>query len=353
MVAQLQVTTATLQTSVKSLSEQNEALQKRIAVLEKKSQAPVANPDNGDVGHSADVVTPDGAEEVNQLIPPAQPALPGPSDTRGEQPVVQSTSTDRQDAPSTGNETTITSQVNDQQAQQSTPLTAVSADSDDTDGPFEQPRSERRRQQKMNKQGQQNLRAAVKNSSATKQVYIGNVDPKCSAKDVSDHLSSKGVAVSPTNVRQLGRGDVVKSFCVDVPQDKYDNVIAAGSTLLPNDLKVRPFYPKKKPQGSNTKQPRKTGNQMRPAPHPGPRRGHRAPHFYPNTRDNSPAPIYRQKYSREPRYAPEQDHYTHYYNRDLDNQGFDRDYDKDYDRDWPRLPGPRSPRYDYNYVHYD
>ena len=334
VVAELHKTVKALQASVKSLTEENDSLQDRVIELEGQipndpspesiavtnNQTP-NDPPPGGVNTTPAAET-DSHDEPNRLQP-AQ--INGQS-----QPAIQASATVSVRAPNPASNPAVNSQPD-----RSTD--PGQAEVSDQGGPFEQQRSERRRQQRQTRQG---LRAASHSPGASKQIYIGNVDSNCTPKDVSDHLTSKNIVVSSSDVRQLGNGGDSKSFCVTVPEEKFESLLSSASTLLPKNLKVRQFHPRKKSPRSNNKQPRRQYTQSRQAPH----RGLRAQRHRAQTHGHSRTTHFNDYESWE---SPRAHH------RDSDNnqswyQRYDIDYDSDYDREWPRLPS----YHDQNCDHY-
>ena len=325
-VAQLHKTVHALQTSVKSLTDENESLQGRVAELERRNQ---------------NVSSPETVSTTSNLMPNDPPSggvntTPAAETASSDEPnLLQPVQINGQPQQVTQASATVSNQASNpdpnRQPDRSTNLNH--AEGSDPEGPFEQQRSERRRQQRQSRQG---LRAAAHSSGASKQIYIGNVDPNCTSKDVSDHLTSNSIVVSPSDVRQLGSGGDSKSFCVTVPEDKFESVLSGASTLLPKNLKVRQFHPRKKSPKNNNKQPGRHHTQSRQAP----RRGLSAQHHRAPSRGRTQSTHYKDYESWESPHA-------HHRNFDY-NQSWYQCYDSDYDREWPRLPS----NYDQNCDHY-
>ena len=99
------------------------------------------------------------------------------------------------------------------------------------------------------------LRAA--DAPAKVSIYVGNVNPNNSVKDIVQHLRNLGVARVP-HVKTLSRhGAAKKSFCVQIPSQFKETALC--SEKWPSNIRVRLFIPR-----SNSRDPPPAEMQARP-----------------------------------------------------------------------------------------
>ena len=318
----LNKTVNTLRSTVSQLSTENDALKRRVSDLEKNcvSLSDDSGTDLEDEDSDSERLTENHISRPENVTLTATNVSAPPQNGAQTQTVSQSVN------PAPAQPSTSSSsppRVNN--ASETQALSTNQTSSADTNT-FSQQRHQRRREKRKSRPTPPGLRAATQ-ARKSKQVYIGLVAPDCSPKDVSNHLSSNGVKVADTDVQLLSRNGETKSFCVSIPEDRYDAVLAADSKLLPSGLKVRPFYPKKtKPKGplpsARRGQPSARRGQLRPASSRPP---YRKPEFRSQSRHYDPEPCH------------SWDDYSDYY------------HGPEYNREWPKItsthtPYARSPR---------
>ena len=122
-----------------------------------------------------------------------------------------------------------------------------SSDGENDGSSFEVPRSSRKKRKQKGKQssGANSLSENV----PKRDMYIGNVNPKCNTQKIRRHIQSHGVNLPEKDIAQLHQGDDYASFRVSVPSAKYEMI----SKIWSKGIKVRPFSPSKGPQHAQGK----------------------------------------------------------------------------------------------------
>ena len=100
-----------------------------------------------------------------------------------------------------------------------------------------------RKNHKKRKQNVQPITAAVRgpDSSSQRDLYVGNIDPKCNIRKMKSHIQRHGYNITDKDIVQLHKGSDYSSFRVTIPITKYDMV----SKIWSKGIKVRPFSPSK------------------------------------------------------------------------------------------------------------
>ena len=70
-------------------------------------------------------------------------------------------------------------------------------------------------------------------------IYVGGVDPHCSAPDIQEHLNGMGISVAGYDIKPLASTPERKSFCVSISENVAN--VALTSRKWPNNITVRPF----------------------------------------------------------------------------------------------------------------
>ena len=94
--------------------------------------------------------------------------------------------------------------------------------------------------------------------SATKDMYIGGVDPSHSTSDVTKHIQNMGITIR-TPVQVLVRKEDWCSFRVGVPADDVPTISSVHNWQP--DIKVRPFRPRRQPGDAKRQVPARSYDQ--------------------------------------------------------------------------------------------
>ena len=82
-----------------------------------------------------------------------------------------------------------------------------------------------------------------------KELYVGNVNPRCSVHDMKQHLTKHDVNVPLSDITKLRKSDDYSSFCISLPLEKYNTLsVPPAKGIWAKGLKVRPFAPKGRPK---------------------------------------------------------------------------------------------------------
>ena len=84
-------------------------------------------------------------------------------------------------------------------------------------------------------------------------IYVGNVNPKCGVSDIRQHLHRNGVTVQISDVHRLHNGNDYASFRISVPERKYDALLKRDTGVWDSGLKIRPYLAKNQDNGQKNK----------------------------------------------------------------------------------------------------
>ena len=144
-------------------------------------------------------------------------------------------------------------------------LTSSTSTDDETDS-FHLMTSRRITRKKQRKVGPGNaLNVAPAMACERKELYVGKVNPKCTALDIKLHIQSNGLKLSMKDIYQLHQGDDYSSFRITLPADKFEMI----SKIWSQGIKIRPYTqntgPNKKVQHNRGKKTRSPRTKVLPA----------------------------------------------------------------------------------------
>ena len=147
---------------------------------------------------------------------------------------------------SSGAETPIQPVVRENPSTSDDSSRASATSSDDEDG-FQLPTQtkKKRRHHKRKKEAAASMVVAAVSASygAKKDLYVGNVNPKCGEQDMRRHLANNGITVEIKDIVKLHKGNDYSSFRISLPPKNYNAVMTPpGSRMWTKDLKVRPYH---------------------------------------------------------------------------------------------------------------